>query len=71
MTTKVHSGTREICNTKIKKSDGPSPTTYDLDNCYAKTQFTNRVAEFSKKKNRNFVDIYKKTKEFLPGVGTY
>lgn len=40
MTTKVYADKNPVKLGTIKKSDAPSPGTYDTDNCYQKTQWT-------------------------------
>jgi hypothetical protein len=55
----------------VKKSKGPAPGTYDIDNCYRKTQWKTNVFSWSKGKYKNYVDDVVKAKTFIPGVGKY
>ncbi|CDW81767.1 UNKNOWN [Stylonychia lemnae] len=71
ITTKVYADKKDKDDTKIKKSDAPCPGQYDVENSYAKTQWTSRVPQFTKRNHKSFIDIYKKSRDFLPGVGSY
>ena len=70
-TTKIYPDKKGPQDAKPKKTDEPAPGSYNVDNSYLKTQWSQRLPQFSKLKNKTFVDDYKKQKDWLPGVGTY
>lgn len=72
LTTKVYADKRKkSTGDKIKKSNDPCVGLYEVEKAYVKTQLSQRIPQFSKKVHKNFMDIYKKSKEWLPGVGSY
>ncbi len=59
-TTKIYPDKKPATSSKPKKSDDPAPGSYEVENSYQKTQWTQRVPQFSKLKNKTFVEHYKK-----------
>mmetsp|Transcript_37467 Transcript_37467/g.36032 ORF Transcript_37467/g.36032 Transcript_37467/m.36032 type:complete len:100 (+) Transcript_37467:658-957(+) len=71
MAAKYYPSKEKGLNYKVKKSDQPAPGSYDPDKSIIATQWTQRKSEFAKKKHQTFIDVVKKDKSFLPGVGHY
>ena len=74
MTTKIHGDTKWQKGTVKKtfeKSSEPAPGQYDIDKSFAKIKPSIYNHSFSKKKPANFIDVYRKQKEYLPSVGHY
>ncbi|CDW83400.1 UNKNOWN [Stylonychia lemnae] len=62
---------KEPISIKPKKTKDPAPGTYNVEDCYRKTQWGNSVYSIGKCKITNYVDIAVKKKKFVPGIGTY
>ena len=56
---------------KIEKNDSPSPMTYDVEKAYKRTQVIDSKFVMSKSKINSFADIQAKSRNFVPGVGSY
>lgn len=54
-----------------KNPHKPAPGDYNTIESYDKTQTMNITHKISQSKNKCFVDIIQKQKNFLPGIGTY
>ena len=56
---------------KFKKTKDPAPGTYNVEECFRKTQWGNSVHTIGKGKLNTYVDIVVKKKKAIPGVGIY
>jgi hypothetical protein len=54
-----------------KKSSKPAPGSYNVDECYVKSQFASTSHTFMKEKPKNYIDIAVKTRSSVPGIGKY
>lgn len=55
----------------VKDMSKPAPGDYKFDEAFDKTQSVNIMYKVPAGKIRNFVDEYKKFKNYLPAIGTY
>jgi hypothetical protein len=56
---------------KPKKSKAPAPGSYNIEDCFKKTQWNNKVHSISKTKSSNYVDEAVKSRKHVPGIGKY
>ncbi len=63
---------KEEKDTVIKKSNSPSPHTYDNIENYHKIRLRSQFnIKLAKAKDVKFMDIHVKSKKWIPGVGNY
>ena len=56
---------------RVKKTKDPAPGSYNVEDCFRKTQWRTNAHSISKGKIKNYVDQEVKNKAFMPAVGRY
>jgi hypothetical protein len=56
---------------KPKKKNAPAPGSYNVEECYLKTQYRSTSHSFMKEKGKNYIDLAVKSRQIVPGIGKY